>query len=67
MLISRVSPRTKETNTREINVTQAQLDAWQNTDVPIQTVMPHISEDDREFIMTGYTPEDWEAIFNAGD
>ena len=26
--------------------------------------MPHLSADDREFLMTGVTPEEWDATFN---
>jgi hypothetical protein len=29
----------------------------------IQDIMPNVSVDDREFIMTGYTPEDWAYLF----
>jgi len=62
MKISRKSPLTCEVNTRDINVTQVQLNQW-DSGVHIQDAMPNISADDREFLMTGYTPEDWNAIF----
>jgi hypothetical protein len=29
----------------------------------IQDIMPDVSVDDREFITSGYTPEDWVQIF----
>jgi hypothetical protein len=67
MLISRVSPRTGETNVREIAVTEEQLQRWSTSGALIQTIMPHLSDDDREFIMTGYTPEDWDAIFGSDE
>jgi hypothetical protein len=25
--------------------------------------MPHLTNEEREFLITGYTPEDWESIF----
>jgi hypothetical protein len=28
--------------------------------------MSHLNVDDREFIMTGITPEDWDAEFGGG-
>lgn len=61
MKITRISPYTGKENTREIPVTQEQLGLWRSGEL-IQDVMPELSVDDREFIMTGYTPEDWEVI-----
>lgn len=62
MLITKFSPHSMRDNTREIDVTQSQLDRWQAGEL-IQNVMPHLSADDREFLMTGLTPEDWEEMF----
>ena len=45
---------------REIDVTQHQLVRWLIGRELIQTVMPHISAADREFLMTGITPEEWQ-------
>ena len=33
----------------------------------IQTVVPMLSPDEREFLMTGITPELWEKIFGKSD
>ena len=65
MLIKRTSPRTQTVNERIIDVTQAEYDAWQdwNRGISIQDAMPRASADDREFIMTGYTPEDLAEMF----
>jgi hypothetical protein len=62
MLITKFSPHSMRDNTREIAVTQSQLDRWKAGEL-IQNVMPHLSADDREFLMTGLTPEDWEEMF----
>jgi len=67
MIITKRSPRTGKLNERDIPVTQIQLDTWKSTGRNIQDVMPDLSADDREFLMTGYTPEDWAAIFPDGD
>lgn len=32
-------------------------------DVNIQDVLPLMSDDDRELLMTGITPDEWEKIF----
>jgi hypothetical protein len=54
-------------NTRDIPITQAQLDAWQQPGVLIQDALPHLSLDDREFLMTGITPEEWDEHFSEED
>mgnify|MGYP003402629697 FL=1 len=64
MKITRVSPFSGKTNTREINVTPDQLEAWQGGKM-IQDVMWNVSADDREFIKTGITPEEWAATFET--
>jgi hypothetical protein len=62
MLITKFSPHSMRDNTREIGVSQSQLDRWKAGEL-IQNVMPHLSADDREFLMTGLTPQDWEEMF----
>lgn len=62
MKIGRVCPFTGKYNEQEIDVTPKQLAAWQNGAL-IQEAMPNLTADEREFIMTGITPEMWEATF----
>lgn len=62
MKITRQSVLTRITHTKEINVTQKQLDAHANGEL-IQNVMPHLNEWDREFIISGATKEEWEKIY----
>ena len=63
MLVSKFSPISMKDHTREIPVTQEQIDAWKSG-VLIQNAMPNISADDREFLMTGITPEEWDNHFS---
>ena len=58
MTITRTSPVTGCVNTREIDVTEAQIARW-HAGTLIQVAMPHLSNEEREFIMTGLTTEDW--------
>lgn len=58
MIIVRRSPVTGKMNHREIDITEEQYLSWQNGEL-IQDVMPHLSDDDREFIISGCTPEDF--------
>ena len=63
MLITKTSPFSGNTNSMEIEVTQEQLSSWENGTL-IQNAMPNLSADEREFIMTGITPEEWDSAFN---
>lgn len=63
MLIIRTSPFSGKTNSMEIEVTQEQLSSWENGTL-IQNAMPNLSADEREFIMTGITPAEWDSAFN---
>jgi hypothetical protein len=67
MTVTRTSPFSGKVNTREIPVTQEQLGAWFERKGLIQDIMPNISADDREFIKTGITPEEWDEAFGEED
>jgi len=62
MLITKISSFTGVTHSREIPVTDEQYLDWENGR-PIQYAMPHLSPDDREFIKTGITPEEWDTFW----
>lgn len=62
MLITRKSPFTGKEHTREVPVTEDQLANWR-LGMLIQEAMPNLSADDREFIKTGITPEEWDKVF----
>ena len=59
MKITRTSRISAETNVMEIDVTQEQLALWESG-MLIQEAMPNIGSDEREFIMTGITPQEWD-------
>lgn len=58
MLISRRSPFSGIVSEMDIDVTPEQIKSWQSGTL-IQNAMPHLSADEREFIMTGITPAEW--------
>ena len=62
MLIERISGFTGKMHTMDIPVTVDQLEAWEDGEL-IQNAMPSLTPDQREFIMTGVTPEEWENVF----
>jgi len=51
MLIHRTHLITGKTVSKEIDVTPKQLSLWQQGEL-IQIVMPHLSADDREFLIS---------------
>jgi hypothetical protein len=62
MLIEKVSNFTGKVNTMNLDVTPAQIEAWIGGEL-IQNAMPNLSVEEREFLITGTTPEEWKAIF----
>jgi hypothetical protein len=62
MLVQRRSILTGLVRTRELDITEEQLEAWQSGAL-IQDVMPHLSDSDREFLINGVTEEEWTATF----
>ena len=64
LIIERTSPFSGKVNRMTIQVTDAQIAAWQGGEL-IQNAMPNVSADEREFIKTGITPEEWENTFGG--
>ena len=62
MLIAKTSSLTSKTHQMEIDVSDKQIALWMEGAL-IQDVMPNLSPDEREFIMTGITPADWDEAF----
>jgi hypothetical protein len=58
MKVTRTSVLSGITRTRELDVTPEQLKAWEDGAL-IQNVMRHLNHNDREFIMTGATSDEW--------
>ena len=55
---------TGKTRTLDLPVTQEQLDRWQGGEL-IQRAMPNLTPDQREFIKTGVTAEEWDTAFGG--
>ncbi len=60
MKITRTCPFTGQTNTMDLPITAEQLNEYEAGHTLIQKVFPTLSAEDREFIKTGITPEQWE-------
>ena len=61
MRIIRRSLVSGETNVMDLPVTQMQLQEWKNGGL-IQNVFPDLTPDEREFIQTGITPNEWQQV-----
>lgn len=61
--ITRTSVISGQTNSMVFDITQDQLDQYEAGGVTIQEVFPNLSPDEREFIKTGITPEEWNELF----
>ena len=66
MQIVRTSRISGNTNVMDIDITTDQFLSWIDGSL-IQDVMPNISADEREFIMTGITPDEWDAMFGEDE
>lgn len=64
MLVTKVSAFSGKEHTREIAITEEQMARWKAGEY-IQTAAPNLSADDREFLISGATPEEWEAAFGG--
>ena len=63
MLITRKSWISGETHTLDLPVTEEQLDAYYDKGVLIQNAFPNLNADEREFIKSGITAEEWDEQF----
>lgn len=62
MIIEKKSPVTGKTNTMDLDVTPEQLQQWR-AGALIQNVMPHLTPTEREFLISGYTEDDWNTLY----
>ena len=54
------------TNSMELPITFVQMDAYMSG-VLVQKAFPQLSAEQREFIMTGITPEEWAKLYPEED
>ena len=66
MMIAKTSSLSSKTNEMEIDVSDKQITLWMEGAL-IQDVMPNLTPEEREFLMTGITPAEWDATFGDDD
>ena len=62
-VVTNTSVLSGKTRTMKTSATAEQIEKWLGG-MLIQDAMPNVSVDEREFIMTGSTPEEWDLYFN---
>jgi hypothetical protein len=65
MKIVRTSQVSGITRSVDLDVTEEQMALFEGGRVAIQDCFPNLSADDREFIKTGITADEWENLFNV--
>jgi hypothetical protein len=66
MIITRTSSVSGKTRSMDLPVTVEQLEHYA-AGALLQNAFPNLSADEREFIKTGITAEEWEAIFGTDE
>lgn len=66
MLVKMTSPFSGKDNVMSLNITPEQIERWRAGEL-IQNVFPHLTPDEREFLMTGITPDEWAATFKNAE
>lgn len=68
--LTRVSCISGKSNTMELPIEQSRIDElvktplkWKHPTKLIQDAFPELTADQREFILTGITPEEWKEMF----
>jgi len=62
MEITKKSKLSGKEHTMDLDITQDQIAKWLNGEL-IQVAMPNLTNDQREFMISGSTPEEWDEIF----
>ena len=60
MIIKKISSISGKMNSMDIPITKEQYKDWQSGRTPVQVFFPQLSIDEREFLISGITPEEWD-------
>lgn len=68
MDITMKSQLTGQVNTMDVPLKEEDFNKWKNLScLHIQDEFPHLSDSEREFLLTGSTPEEWDHAFEESD
>ena len=63
MEITKTSPLTGMPSTMDLDITMDQLIEYNKGEKLIQDIFPDLNPHEREFLITGYTQQDWDVLF----
>lgn len=66
MLVTRTSPFSGKENTMDLPITQEQMTNWENG-MHVQHAFRNLPAEQREFIITGITGDEWSEMFGNDD
>lgn len=67
MIIKRKSIISGKVRTRDIPVNPDDMAAWEAGLGNIQDLMPYLNDNDREFILSGITPGEWDTLYQEDE
>ena len=67
VLVHKKSMLSGKVNSMVLPTTQGKIEYWVESGKLIQDVMPDLDDDQREFLMSGITPEEWDDMFGEED
>lgn len=67
MLISKTSRISGKYHTMELPITLEAFIAWRDSTTSIQDAFPQLTPNQREFLLSGVTQEEWDAAFPDED
>ena len=66
MIITKTSMISGKTHSMDLPITQEQLDAFSRGEL-VQRAFPNLSAEQREFLLTGITPQEWHDVFGVDE
>jgi len=66
MIVTKKSTLSGNINSMDLPITQEQLDRYTNGNELVQNIFPNLTPDQREFIISGITANEWANTFGEG-
>ena len=66
-MVHKVSMLTGKESCMVLPLRSGKIEHWLDSGTLVQDAFPQLSDDAREFLISGITPEEWKAAFPKGD
>jgi hypothetical protein len=64
MIVTKYSSLSGKRYSMNLDITQKQLDRYNKGKELVQNIFPDLNRDEREFLISGIAPKEWEETFN---